>query len=350
MIYKNTELHNCYDIVSDAYSGEMKMIRVPERVREAMSPIGRQYTAYNTPNTEIRFCMNRDEAEITLQIFHPKGNSYGNQALKVYFGCFQEDGLRIITDEECKLVIHRPENMELLKQITRKHQLPFDPEVVRIIAPGDCHLMLAEVAGDVRPPGKEELPNLRWLAYGSSITQGCYGLHPQGAYAAVAARKLKADLLNLGFGGSALLEPEMADFIAERHDFDFLTMEMGINMVWDIEHQCIGDADFFRKRVDYFVSRIADAHPDKWIFCLDIFPNKDDYTGEGQSDCYRQIVKEKVTGMKRERLVWLDGRKYLNIPDGLCVDLLHPSAQGCMEIGERLADDLRNILTEVKYD
>ncbi|WP_394918409.1 hypothetical protein [uncultured Robinsoniella sp.] len=28
MIYKNTELHDCYDIVSDAYSGEKKMIRV----------------------------------------------------------------------------------------------------------------------------------------------------------------------------------------------------------------------------------------------------------------------------------------------------------------------------------
>lgn len=28
MIYKNTELHYCYDIVSDAYSGEKKMIRV----------------------------------------------------------------------------------------------------------------------------------------------------------------------------------------------------------------------------------------------------------------------------------------------------------------------------------
>ncbi len=42
MVYKNMEIHNCYDIVTDPYSGLEKTVRVPEEVRTNLSPIGRQ--------------------------------------------------------------------------------------------------------------------------------------------------------------------------------------------------------------------------------------------------------------------------------------------------------------------
>lgn len=346
MIYQQTELHNCYDIVEDVETGGRKMIRIPEQVRKNMSLIGRKYTAYNTPNAEIRFCMKSEEVKLHFQIFHPEGGYYADQALEVYFGCFQNENLRILDDQNDMVYIRKPENMELLKKLAIEEGHPFSPEVVRVIAPGDCHLMLKSVEGEIEPPTGKLQPARRWLAYGSSITQGSNGLHPSGAYASIAAARLKVDLINLGFGGSALLEPEMADYLAERDDFDFISLEMGVNMTWNIEENCPGDPEFFRKRVDYFVSRIADAHPDKWIFCLDQFRNKDDYTGEGQTALYRQIVKEKVASLSRKKVVYLDCTSYLDSSDCLCTDLLHPSTKGCAKIGNKLAEVMGSYLEQ----
>lgn len=344
MRIQEAELHNCYDITEDAYDGTTKLIRVPEWVRCKMGQIGSRFTAYNTPNMEVRFCMESEAVTVSFRIHHPEGGSYGSQALEVYFGCFQDDNLRILDDAHCEITIKKPENMELLKKLTKENHLPFSPEVVRIIAPGDCHLMIEHIEGSIRTPKRWQTPKLRWLAYGSSITQGSNGLHPGGTYAAIAARRLGVDLINFGFGGSALLEPEMADFIADRNDFDFLTLEMGVNMTWDIENNCQGDPELFRRRVDYFVTRIADAHRDKWIFCLDIFRNKDDYTINGLTECYRAVVKEKVEKLGRDRVIYLDGLQFLKSPDSLCTDLLHPSSKGCAEIGNKLAETIASYM------
>lgn len=345
MRYLQTELHNCHAITEGADGSGRKMIRVPEWVRNSMGQIGKTYTAYNTPNTEIRFCMKSDSVTLRFQIFHPEGSSYADQVLEVYFGCFQDDALRILDDSHCEITVKKPENMELLKSLAQKEHMSFSPEVVRILAPGDCHLMLLSVKGEVMPPAAEQLPAKTWLAYGSSITQGSNGLHPAGSYASIAAAKLGVDLLNFGFGGSALLEPEMADYLASRTDFDWISLEMGINMIWDIGENRPGDPDFFRKRVDYFVSAIADAHRDKWIFCLDLFCNKDDFTGAGQTDCYRRIVREKVEAMGRDKVVYVNGLGYPGSPDGLCTDLIHPSAKGCADIGNRLAERMAAYVT-----
>ena len=43
----------------------------------------------------------------------------------------------------------------------------------------------------------------------------------------------------------------MADYIAGRDDWDFATLEMGINMIGDF------DVEEFRSRVEYFIPKIG---------------------------------------------------------------------------------------------
>ena len=64
------------------------------------------------------------------------------------------------------------------------------------------------------------------------------------------AQLLGVDLINLGFGGGACLEPEIADYIAGRQDWDFASLELGINLLRQVE------PEEFARRVDYFVERI----------------------------------------------------------------------------------------------
>mgnify|MGYP002555374518 FL=1 len=43
------------------------------------------------------------------------------------------------------------------------------------------------------------------------------------------AQALGVDYLNLGFAGNALMEEEMANYLVSRRDWDFASVEMGIN-------------------------------------------------------------------------------------------------------------------------
>lgn len=345
MIYKNMLIHNCDTIVKDEFTGEEKLIRIPDKLRKALSPIGLKYSGYNTPGIEIRFRLLSEKAKLHIKIIYQEGAVRDKKIFAVFHGSFQGASHVVLDEQESLIRVERPENLPVLKEITERENLPFSPEVVRIIAPGDCHFMILKVEGEVEPPERKDMPKLTWLAYGSSITQGGSSISPIEAYASLTARKLKTDLINMGFGGSALLEPEMADYLAERKDWDFATLEMGINMTWDIEHGCMGDPEFFRSRVDYFIPRIAGAHPDKWIFCMDIFTTKDDYTGGEQAEIYRRIVREKVESLKLPKLRYLNGPGLLHGADSLTVDLIHPSDYGMMELSEALAAELRRALS-----
>jgi hypothetical protein len=146
---------------------------------------------------------------------------------------------------------------------------------------------------------------------------------------------LGTDLFNLGFGGGAHLEGGMADYIAGRTDWHFATLEMGINVVQSFS------VDEFYNRVAYFVTTIADAHPDDWIFCIDIFPCRYDFTGVENCETFRSIVAERVLELNRPKLVHIPGDAMLRSNTGLTVDLVHPSPAGFEEMAHNLADIIR---------
>src|SRR5690606_33281884 len=121
---------------------------------------------------------------------------------------------------------------------------PFDARLTRVILPWQPPLRLHQPpVGDFEPPRREQLPRLRMLSYGSSITQGNGAITASGTYASRVSQLLGVDFINLGFGGGAHLEREMADYIASRTDWDLATLEMGINMGrlgYDLFHERVG--------------------------------------------------------------------------------------------------------------
>jgi lysophospholipase L1-like esterase len=149
-------------------------------------------------------------------------------------------------------------------------------------------------------------------------------------YAARTAQLLGADLINLGFGGGAYLEPQMADYIASRTDWDFVTLETGINIPG------MGP-EKFGKLAEQFISTIAGAHRDKWIFCTGVYTCGADYLGEKWAAEYRKVIQDIVSRLDLPRLIYVDGRALLPSLTGLTSDLLHPSPAGMEEMARNLS-------------
>lgn len=95
-----------------------------------------------------------------------------------------------------------------------------------------------------------------WVHHGSSISQGSNADTPSTTWPALAAAAGNLDLVNLGFSGSAMLDPFVARVIRDR-PADLISVKIGINLV---------NSDLMRKRafgpaVHGFLDTIRDGHP-----------------------------------------------------------------------------------------
>ncbi|MGC0421039.1 GDSL-type esterase/lipase family protein [Embleya sp. AB8] len=95
-----------------------------------------------------------------------------------------------------------------------------------------------------------------WVHHGSSISQGSDAASPSTTWPALAASLGGVELVNLGFGGSALLDPCTARAIRDT-PADLLSVKIGINLV---------NTDVMRLRaftpaVHGFLDTIREGHP-----------------------------------------------------------------------------------------
>jgi hypothetical protein len=95
-----------------------------------------------------------------------------------------------------------------------------------------------------------------WVHHGSSISQGSSAAGPSTTWAALAAAAGGVDLVNLGFAGSALLDPFVARTIRDT-PADLISLKIGINLV---------NHDLMRRRafgpaVHGWLDTIRDGHP-----------------------------------------------------------------------------------------
>ncbi|CAM5452094.1 GDSL-type esterase/lipase family protein [Streptomyces purpurascens] len=96
-----------------------------------------------------------------------------------------------------------------------------------------------------------------WLHHGSSISHGSDAASPTAIWPAIAASLGGVELVNLGFGGSAMLDPFTARAMRDT-PADLISVKMGINIV---------NGDVMRLRafgpaVHGFLDTIRDGHPD----------------------------------------------------------------------------------------
>lgn len=131
-----------------------------------------------------------------------------------------------------------------------------DLKTVEIWLPHTETTVLAALRTDapVEPVRRGDRPV--WLHHGSSISHGSDAASPSTTWPALAAARGGVDLVNLGFGGGAMLDPFTARAMRDT-PADLLSVKIGINVV---------NADLMRLRafspaVHGFLDTVRDGHP-----------------------------------------------------------------------------------------
>ncbi|MFE5602062.1 GDSL-type esterase/lipase family protein [Streptomyces coelicoflavus] len=204
-----------------------------------------------------------------------------------------------------------------------------------------------------------------WLHHGSSISHGSDAASPTTTWPALAASLGGVELVNLGLGGGALLDPFTARAMRDT-PADLISVKIGINVV---------NADLMRLRafgpaVHGFLDTVREGHPDAPLLVVSpvLCPVHEDTPGPLAPDFAGGRVRFVATGDPAERasgkltlnvirdelsrivteraaddenLYHLDGRALygeadaadLPLPDGI-----HPDAATHRLIGERFAE------------
>lgn len=207
-----------------------------------------------------------------------------------------------------------------------------------------------------------------WVQHGSSISHGSNATSPSATWPALAAATGGVELVNLGFGGSAMLDPFVARVIRDM-PADLISVKIGINLV---------NADVMRLRafgpaVHGFLDTIRDGHPEtplvvvSPIFC----PIHEDTPGPGAFDMaalaegrmqFRatgdpseraagkltlRVIRDELARIVAQRsaddphLTYVDGLELYGKADFAEVplpDALHPDTAGHARIGARFAE------------
>ena len=316
MIFQNIDFHNVADMTPT--EGGWLMWRLPEDVRAQANERLRDRVCHFNSGVELRFRIRCEGITLTLRS-EPEAEA---QVAHIYYGSIQggwENSARVIGTTPTRVHIPAPKNTAELRRIIENAHLPFDPALVRLVMPyGTCVYMGCE--GDIEPPRPGDTPVRTYLAYGSSITHGSLALGAPHTYPFRIAQLLGCDYLNLGFAGTAHAEEAVARHIVSRKDWDFASVELGINMLDFPEEE-------FEARINRFTAILgADPRP---VFATSLFYFNGDKQEKGQR--FREIVR-RYAG---ERLIFTEGLDLLDNPAFIAQDLVHPSLEGIEQIARR---------------
>ncbi|WP_043682215.1 GDSL-type esterase/lipase family protein [Streptomyces xylophagus] len=137
-----------------------------------------------------------------------------------------------------------------------------------------------------------------WLHHGSSISHGSNATHPSGTWPALAAALGEVELVNLGFSGSALLDPFTARAMRDT-PADLISVKVGINVV---------NTDAMRLRaftpaVHGFLDTLREGHPTTPLLVVSplLCPVQEDTPGPLAPDFDGGTLRFRATGDPAER-------------------------------------------------
>jgi lysophospholipase L1-like esterase len=204
----------------------------------------------------------------------------------------------------------------------------------------------------------------RWLHHGSSISQGSNAATPTATWPVIAAALGGVELTNLGFGGSALLDPFLARVIRDL-PADLISVKVGINLV----NTDAMRLPAFGPAVHGFLDTIREGHPSTPLLVISPVlcpiheytpgPTAPDMTGEHMTfratgdpaeiragkltlDVIRRELEHLVADRAAtdSQLHYLDGRALYGDADTAefpLPDHLHPTNAAHRRMGERFA-------------
>lgn len=161
-----------------------------------------------------------------------------------------------------------------------------------------------------------------WLHHGSSISHGSNAGHPTAIWPALAAAQGGVELVNLGFGGGALLDPFTARAMRDT-PADLISVKIGINIV---------NGDVMRLRafspaVHGFLDTLREGHPATPLLVVSpiLCPIQEDTPGPLVPEFDGGTLRFKATGDPAERAA---GRLTLNVIRDELARILQQRATG----------------------
>ncbi|MCS7460654.1 GDSL-type esterase/lipase family protein [Paenibacillus doosanensis] len=341
MIEQGIAFHNVTELERRELLPGLRLHRFPKRVRHALSENGRT-KAVQSNGCELRFVTDAKHVRITLSSLETNGR------VLVFRGDFFHSAHTLQAGVIQTISLEIPERFAEVEP-ERLNNAAFSSRVWRVYCErfGAVFYDIDAFGHEIRPPAREEVPQLTFAAYGSSITQGAGALSHYNGYIQQAARRLQIDALNLGLSGSCHCEPEVADHLAERKDWDLAFLELGVNM------RSTFSPEQFEERAGYLLDRLAEKHPDKPIFLTTMYPNRASYFKDRSAvftenerqfnDVLRRYAASKGAG----QLYLLEGSDIMTDFTSLTSDLIHPSDYGHIAMGERLAEMMRPVVEQL---
>ncbi|WP_435102947.1 SGNH/GDSL hydrolase family protein [Halarchaeum sp. P4] len=333
--FPDVSLHNVAETASpDWTDGGHRLCRVPAAVGANLNVDARERLRHPT-GAELRFVPESSDATATVTLSAPE-----ETVVQPFWGPFQPSEPVEIGPEPTTHEFSLPPRVRDLDPDVAAGGA-FDHRVCRLRFDGWVPAAVHDVSGAVRAPTNDELPRARYLAYGTSITEGAWASAPHLSYVARTARHLGVDALNLGCSGSAFCEPAMADYIAGREDWDVATLALSVNMAnrgFTLEQ--------FRERAAALVDTVTRAHPETPVVCVTLFPYHADVVAgddpERAAD-FRAALRTIVADADHQNLHIVEGA---DLMDATCLtsDVLHPGDDGMIQIGRALAERLAPLL------
>ena len=322
-------------------------IRIPAEIGGKLSPRGR-FIAMDTVTTEIRFITDAPTVDVSLSAVKPE---FGVELLevRVFYGNFEAPGIWLKPGVVTTFRL-TPQNAAIrgikTEYLRKGPGIGFAPNVIRLVSQrgGMIYCGINTFGAPVRPPEPTEKPAKTCLFYGSSITNS----HLDG-YPSVACKALGTDIINLGMCGSCQIEPELAEWMAARSDWDLAVFELGINILWM-------EPGEFRRRADHLLKAFLSRRPEKPVVLLTLFPSKARFEfaekpdEENKDAAFCEILRDLHTEYSEKGNVHLiEGKDILTDLNGLGADFLHPKIYGHAVMGLNLAKKLAPLLsTETK--
>ncbi|MGW1145798.1 GDSL-type esterase/lipase family protein [Streptomyces sp. NPDC002454] len=137
-----------------------------------------------------------------------------------------------------------------------------------------------------------------WMHHGSSLSHGSNATHPTATWPALAAARAGVELVNLGFGGGALLDPFTARAMRDA-PADLISVKIGINVV---------NTDAMRLRafvpaVHGFLDTLREGHPTTPLLVVSplLCPVHEDTPGPLAPDFTGGTLRFKAVGDPAER-------------------------------------------------
>jgi hypothetical protein len=193
----------------------------------------------------------------------------------------------------------------------------------------------------VARPKPRETGSRPILFYGTSITQGGCASRPGMVHTAILGRRLNRPVLNLGFSGNGIMEPEVAALLAE--------LDPAVYVIDCLPNMLAKDIS---ERAEPLVRKLREAHPKTPILLVEDRSYANSFLLENQrkrnleSRAAFHKVYDSLTSAGVTNLYYLPGEHLLGEDGEDTVDSSHPSDLGFMRQADAFQAALEPILKQ----